>query len=166
MDRSVRRPNRLPHFDYSQAGYYFVTICAREKRHLFWASVGATCGRPPLSAIGQIVERELATLDHAYPMVHLDKYVIMQNHLHLIIRLSASKDGRPQVAPTLSRVIQQFKGAVTKAVGLPLWQKSFHDHIIRSEADYLRVWQYIDTNPLKWEQDKYYTPVVPLSLQI
>ena len=99
-------------------------------------------------------------------MVHLDKYVIMPNHLHLIIRLSASKDGRPQVAPTLSRVIQQFKGAVTKAVGLPLWQKSFHDHIIRSEADYLRVWQYIDTNPLKWEQDKYYTPVVPLSLQI
>ena len=166
MEGPARRPNRLPKFDYSQAGYYFVTICTREQRHTFWTSVGATCGRPPLSPIGQIVERELVALGHAYPTVYLDKYVIMPNHLHLIIRLEAPKDGRPQVAPTLSRVVQQFKGVVTKAAGFPIWQKSFHDHIIRNEPDYLRIWQYIDTNPLKWEQDRYYTPSVDHALQV
>ena len=91
-----------------------------------------------------------------YPLVHLDKYVIMPNHIHLILRVCAPEGGRPQVAPTLSRIIQQFKGAVTKSAGSPVWQRSFHDHIIRSEADYLRIWRYVDTNPLKWEEDHYY----------
>ena len=52
--------------------------------------------------------------------------------------------------------MKQFKGIVTKRAGFPLWQKSFHDHVIRNEADYLRVWDYIDTNPLKWREDCYY----------
>lgn len=154
----TRRPNRLPKFDYSRAGYYFVTACTRDKQAILWASVGATCGRPPLSPAGQVVERELQALHCAYPAVRLDKYVIMPNHIHLILQICVSENGRPQVAPTISRVMQQFKGAVSKALGQPIWQKSFHDHVIRNEADYLRIWQYIDTNPIRWEQDRYYTP--------
>jgi hypothetical protein len=65
-------------------------------------------------------------------------------------------DWRPEVAPTLSRVIKQFKGAVTKKAGFPVWQKSFYDHIIRNEQDYVEVWNYIDTNPARWGEDKYY----------
>ena len=50
-----------------------------------------------------------------------------------------------------------MKRAAAKRAGIPLWQKSFHDHVIRGEADYRRIWNYIDNNPLKWELDCYYT---------
>ena len=58
---------------------------------------------------------------------------------------------------TISRVIQQMKGYATKQIGHSIWQKSFHDHIIRNDRDYQRIWAYIDTNPAKWEQDCFYT---------
>ena len=157
MEGPCRKPNRLPKYDYSGAGYYFITVCTRGKQALFWSrSVGATCGRPPLSTIGRMVEEELFCLDATYPNIRLDKYVIMPNHIHLILQICMPESGRPQVAPTISRVMKQFKGIVTKRIGFPLWQKSFHDHVIRSEADYLRVWDYMDSNPLKWREDCYY----------
>ena len=57
--------------------------------------------------------------------------------------------------------MKQFKGVVTKRAGLSLWQKSFHDHVIRSEADYLRVWNYIDVNPARWAEDEYFREDTP-----
>ena len=60
------------------------------------------------------------------------------------------------VAPTISRIIQQFKGAVSKQIGFSMWQKLFYDHIIRNEQEYQKTWEYIDTNPLKWELDCYH----------
>ena len=157
MELSKRKPNWLPEYDYSRAGYYFITVCTKDKEPLLWLpSVGATCGRPPLSPLGLIVEEELLHLDSVYANIRLDKFVIMPNHIHLILMIGSDGCGRPQVAPTISRVMKQFKGAVTKRAGLPLWQKSFHDHVIRNESDYLRIWQYMDTNPLKWEEDRYH----------
>lgn len=157
MELSKRKPNRLPEYDYSRAGYYFITVCTKDKEPLLWLpSVGATCGRPPLSPLGLIVEEELLHLDSVYANIRLDKFVIMPNHIHLILMIGSDGCGRPQVAPTISRVMKQFKGAVTKRAGLPLWQKSFHDHVIRNESDYLRIWRYMDTNPLKWEEDRYH----------
>lgn len=58
----------------------------------------------------------------------------------------------------MSHIVQRFKGAVTKRVGVSLWQKGFYDHIIRDEPGYLRIWNYIDTNPAKWEENCYYVP--------
>lgn len=94
-----------------------------------------------------------------YPFLRVDKYVIMPNHVHLIVLICTDGDGRPQAAPTLGRVLNQFKGAVTKQNGSPVWQKGYHDHIIRNAEDYLRIWEYIDTNPAKWQEDCYYTEV-------
>ena len=157
MELPSRKPNRLPEYDYSRAGYYFITVCVKDKEPLLWLpSVGATCGRPPLSPLGLIAEEELLRLDAIYANVRLDKFVVMPNHIHLILIIESDGCGRPQVAPTLSRVMKQLKGIVTKRAGFPLWQKSFHDHVIRKGADYLRVWDYIDTNPLKWREDCYY----------
>ena len=85
----------------------------------------------------------------------IKKYVIMPNHIHLIIMISNVIDGRPEDAPTVSRIMQQFKGAVSKKVGFPVWQKSFFDHVIHSEQEYAEVWRYIDENPLKWQEDEY-----------
>ena len=102
-----------------------------------------------------------------YTSVKIDKYTIMPNHLHLIIVIDfQGEEGQsqpitdgiwPQTIPTIARVIQQFKGIITKKVGVSLWQGRYYDHIIRDEKEYQKIWEYIDTNPLKWELDKYFS---------
>ena len=80
----------------------------------------------------------------------------MPNHLHLLLRIMSDDSGRPMVAPTISTVVQQMKGVVTKQIGKNIWRRSFHDHIIRNEKDYLKIWEYIDSNPIKWLDDCFY----------
>ncbi len=155
-----RKEIRLKTYDYASPGAYFVTICTRKDAPPMWSetndectsSVGATCGRPretnSLSSIGRIVEREIQHLDTVYPHVRLDRYCIMSDHLHLIVRILPDSGGRPQVAPTLGRIVQQFKGRVTKSIGFLIWQKSFYERIIRNEKSYLEISQYIENNPL------------------
>lgn len=136
-----------------------MTICTRNKAHILWdTAVGATLGRPCLSETGCVVDDEINRISLVYPNVRIDKYIIMPNHIHLIIAIETgpSPDGRPRVAPTLSQIIQQTKGIISRRVGFPIWQRSFYDHIVRTEEDYLNIWNYIDTNPIKWEQDCYY----------
>ena len=64
------------------------------------------------------------------------------------------KEGRPKAAPTIAMVVNQMKGAVSKQIGFPVWQKGYYDHVIRNNADYREVWQYIEGNPGKWTEDK------------
>ena len=159
MNRMETRRNiRLKGYDYSQAGVYFVTVCTKDHRPTFWEEsvpVGATCGRPPLSETGKTVDEEIVHLSAVYPNVWAEKYVVMPNHIHLLICIDGSEDGRTQVAPTISRIIKQFKGVTSKRCGQSLWQKSFYDHIIRDENDFLTRWNYIDTNPARWQEDQY-----------
>ncbi|MCL2392672.1 MAG: transposase [Oscillospiraceae bacterium] len=156
----MRKRMRLESHDYSSAGYYFVTICTKDKGDILGTIVGANCVRPDLSKYGELVEKEISTLSATYDFVRVNKYVIMPNHIHMIIVLDdchGNSAGRTQFAPTISRVIKQFKGAITKQIGQSMWQRSFHDHIIRSNADYQRIWQYIDENPERWTEDCYYS---------
>lgn len=153
----IRKHNRLKNYNYNTNGAYFVTLCTKDKRKILWNSVGETCGRPleasPLSKIGLMVEDEINRIQKIHPTVVIDKYVIMPNHIHLIVLLQCNENGRPQVAPTISRIIQQFKGAIVKKAEHPLWQRSFHDHIIRNEQDYKEIWNYIENNPSTWNND-------------
>ena len=158
-----RKNNRLEFYDYSQNGAYFVTICAKDKQKIFWnnqqCSVGAVSGRPQdkLNHLGLIVKIGIEKIPLYYQNITVDKYVIMPNHVHLIIRIDNNNvKGRPMTAPTLSQIVNQFKGYCSKQIGHPVWQKSFHDHIIRNQADYNRIWEYVDTNAIKWESDCYY----------
>ncbi len=138
MDKPVRKQIRLDNYDYSGNGYYFITICAKNYAMMFWKplpDVGATLGRPlseyrrleqtlvgnfknAMTDIGVIIDKEINNIHNCYDnCVFIDRYVIMPNHIHLIIHLTGGpcgEGGRPKVAPTISRVIQQFKGAVTK----------------------------------------------------
>ena len=91
-----------------------------------------------------------------YPAISVDHSVVMPNHIHLLLQINTDTDGRPMVAPTISIIVQQLKGVITKQIGQSVWQKLFHDHVIRSEADYLKIWEYIDNNPIKWEEDCFY----------
>ena len=158
----TRRHPRLKGFDYSH-GWYFVTICTdKRKRILSRISVGRGDHTPPcveLSVTGCIVEKYIHGINAAYPNVAVDKYVIMPNHVHLIIAIEPAAGGgvRSPRPTNLLTVIRSFKTMVTRALGHAIWQTSYYDHVIRTEANYLRIWQYIDENPACWAEDEYYS---------
>lgn len=166
----VRKSNRLSEYDYSRNGAYFITFCVKEHKWIFWESrVGAIINRPPetvpLNDAGRILERAIQNIEVCYPGVTVEKYVIMPNHVHLLLLLQQydvlghPTNGRLIIAPTdISKIVQQLKSYVTKQLGRSVWQKSFHDHVVRNDADFRRIWTYIDENPLKWDSDCYYIP--------
>ena len=162
MELPKRKPNRLKDYDYSQAGAYFVTVCTKDRECILSEiTVGASIARPfeiVLSDNGKIVDKAINNISEIYPSVTVDNYIIMPNHIHLLIQIHNSDSGRPMVAPTVSTVVQQMKGYVTKQIGYSVWQKLFHDHIIRNEEDYLKIWDYIEHNACKWEDDCFYVP--------
>ena len=150
MDRKApqRKRLRLPEYDYAQPGYYFITICTRERKQEALCSiepaVGAIINRPPrisLTPLGRIVDETIRAIP---------------DHLHLILSFRRiGPDGRQIAAPTpLSKIIQQMKRTASKQAGVPLWQKGFYDHVIRNDVDLANVRQYIRNNPLKWIEDK------------
>ena len=108
-----RKRNRLENYDYSSCGAYFITVCTVERRNYFWKNVGAIIDRPQdveLSIYGQMVDQAIQKIPSAYPSLSLEGYVIMPNHVHLLVRVRADEYGRPLVAPTMSRVIKQLTG--------------------------------------------------------
>ena len=158
MEHSYRKSVRLPGYDYSQNGAYFITICTKDKQPILGAvSVGADAHIGPsvaLSSTGKTVEKFLRRIPG------LDKYVIMPNHIHMIIIIDHDKIGPMWAsAPTqdISQRVKSFKILVSKELGASVFQRSYYDHVIRDEADYQTKWNYIDTNPLRWTLDKYYT---------
>ena len=159
MEFPKRKQNRLTEYDYSQPNAYFITICTKNKEKLFWEDVGASIARPNnvlLSHYGKIVEESILKIPNIYPMISVDNYVVMPNHIHLLLQIHTDDSGRAMLAPTISKVVQQMKGYVTKQLGVSVWQKLFHDHVIRGETDYLEIWNYIAGNPSKWEEDCFY----------
>lgn len=154
MDLPKRKNIRLNDYNYSSNGAYFITICTKNKENLLWKNVGANCVRPleqlPLSKIGIVVENEIHKLNTIYENIKVDKYQIMPNHIHFIIFIYEDYNGRTKFAPTISRIIKQFKGSITKQIEFSIWQKSFYDRIIRNEKEYQEVWNYIHNNPLKY----------------
>ena len=169
MELKQRKPNRLKNYDYGQNGQYFVTICVDEKLPITKIlskvePVGnAVPGVPKksqnhavpgdakiiLSNYGIITEKIILRMKDFYDCIKIDKYVIMPNHIHLLITIDDS--GAPgTVHPTLSQFIGTMKRMINKEIGVKIWQKSFHDHIIRDDNDYMVRWKYIDDNPAKW----------------
>ena len=163
MELPMRKDARLKNYNYSSNGAYFLTLCVKDRHEILWddASVGAACGRPSsgliLSEIGKTIVAEINKIEEIYGTVKIDKYVIMPNHVHMIISLCGTmdEDGRPQAAPTISRIINKFKGSITKQIGYSIWQKLFYDHVIRNETEYQKICQYTEENPMKWAEDKY-----------
>ncbi|MDD6271152.1 MAG: transposase [Ruminococcus sp.] len=151
MNFKTRKPNRLKNYDYSQNGVYFITVCVKNRNPILsYIPVGANCVR--LSKIGKVVEEEINNISKIYANVTVENYVIMPNHIHLLVFIDRFS-GRTQFAPTISRIIKQFKGVITKRLGKSIWQKGFYDHIIRDEYDFQIRWQYIEDNPYRWCED-------------
>jgi len=162
MELSQRKPTRLKGYDYSTPGAYFVTVCTKDKKKLFQIeTVGnGLCAVPPPQ--NQIVHHWLRETENKFG-IKVDKYVVMPNHLHILFVISERHAGRSLQdamrwfkTMTTNAYIQKVKSGVLPPFDKKLWQKSYHDHVIRGEADYLEIWQYIDNNPAKWEEDCFY----------
>ena len=116
---------------------------------------------PPvhLSQYGHIVEEYLISIPAAYKNVYIDRYVIMPNHIHLILRIDSWENGAPGSSrPTqlVPRIISALKRFSNQRAGFDMWQTSYYDRVIRTEAEYLRICEYIENNPAKWREDCYY----------
>ena len=153
-----RKKNRLPEYDYSSVGAYFITICVKERKNLL-GEIKTTVdshhihteqeiAQVELSDIGNIVEKYIKRISG------LDKYVIMPNHIHMVIIISGEEnEGKTY---SISQHVLTLKTLIAKEVGSSLFQRSFHDHIIRNEQEYERIWDYIDQNPQNWALDRFY----------
>jgi REP element-mobilizing transposase RayT len=102
-----------------------------------------------------IVEKHLQKLPEYYNNVIVDKYVVMPNHMHMILILNGEN------CPSVPQIIGQFKTGVTKEIrriypDTDVWQRSFHDHIIRNQKSYEKIWLYIEGNPQNWEKDCFF----------
>jgi len=154
-EMTKRKPNRILNHDYRQNGAYFVTFCVKDRHEILGEIVGATVpGRPniiKLSEIGKTVDDAIMYYNENLQGVVFDRYVIMPNHIHAIVVIRHETNG--EVRSPLQYIVRNLKSYVTKKTGFSLWQKSFHDHIIRDKSDYNRISEYIENNHANWEND-------------
>jgi len=166
-----RRSIRMKGYDYSRPGFYFVTVCVHGRECLFGRIVD---DQMFANEYGRIVQTEWINTAEMRRNVVLGEFVIMPNHFHGILRIVGNrnpvddrKKGDRQVAPTgpktksVGAIMAGFKSAVTKRIntirgtpGMTVWQRNYFEHIIRDDADYTQIAEYIATNPRKWEEDK------------
>ena len=165
MDLPKRKPNRLPGYDYSAPGVYFITICTQNRKPLLSEIVGGgvlDAPRVRLTKCGEIADAQIKAMQAFYENISLDRYVIMPNHVHLLLTvLPVGPSGTP--APTKARqnstvagFVSTFKRFCNRDCGQSLFQRSYHDHIVRGEADYQEIVRYIAENPARWQEDCFY----------
>lgn len=163
----VRKNIRLKYYDYSQNGYYFITICAKNKHNIFGKFVGA--GSKPacveLNEYGKIVNNTWFDLCNHNKNLELGNFIIMPNHIHgiLIIQRSGLE---PDPTKSISEIVRQFKTFSAKKInilrntkGQSVWQRNYYEHIVRNEHGFMEINEYIENNPQKWELDKYYNNI-------
>ncbi|MDX9750010.1 MAG: hypothetical protein RBT71_02895 [Flavobacteriales bacterium] len=193
--RFHRRSIRLPGYDYTRAGAYYVTVCTHQRAHAFGQ---VTDGVMRNSAMGDIVQRCWDAIPEHMPMVICDAFVVIPNHVHGIVVITEQADVPPPVGagnfpplrgveqdPTepppddpdaprkrpiaimvknsLGHIMQTFKAAVSRQFyrddlmprGTPVWQRGYYEHIIRDDAEWMRIADHIRDNPKNWEKDRF-----------
>ena len=167
----IRKNLRLNDYDYSQNGIYFITFCTHKRKKVLSNLVGAIHESPTikLSLIGQKCEEVIKQVDKIFN-VTIDNYVIMPNHVHLLIQIKDYDNVRAiHESPlqqnnrrsTISKIVGYVKMQISKSFhqinpDFCVWQRGFYDHVVRNEKDYEEIYEYISNNPLKWQLDKYY----------
>ena len=171
-----RKSFRLPNYDYTQEGAYFLTMITANRELLFGDVV---LGEISLSPIGNIVKDVWQSIPAHFPHASVDDFVIMPNHIHGIIKLvgarlvgarhavplqptnhNVEQFGKP-ISGSIPTIIRSFKSEVTHRVnilrqtpGAKLWQRNYYEHVIRNEKDFQALLEYIHLNPLNWRDDE------------
>ncbi len=163
----IRRPTRLAEYDYSSDGAYFLTVCAFHHKCIFSSIVGGGVLDAPLcelSSLGKVIEANLLTVIKRYHHLILDHYVIMPNHIHILLHTCGASRTPLPTSPPVNRkanavipaLIGTWKRFSQKEAGCLLFQRSYYDHVIRNEHDFFVHWDYIEHNPARWLEDELY----------
>ncbi|MCK4635355.1 MAG: transposase [Candidatus Moranbacteria bacterium] len=168
----IRKRNRLENYDYSQNGYYFVTICTKDKKYFFGEIKD---GEMVLNDYGKIAKKCWLDLPNHYVNCQLDEFIFMPNHMHGIVIIDndiVESDNfvvgnglkpfptKGKKLHGLSEIMRGFKTFSsrrineTNPVNKFQWQKSFYDHVVRNDESLCKIREYIMINPEKWEFDK------------
>lgn len=172
VGRVSRKTLRMKYYDYSSNGLYFITVCTYGKQNYFGEIINGTMH---LSVCGKIAEEEIynANLKRKGQFIEITKFVIMPNHIHMVINIFKpdifheykQEDFSKPVAQAVSAVMRSYKAAVTKriheisdGINIPyrIWQARYYDNVIRNEEAYHKISDYIETNPMRWEEDRFY----------
>ena len=172
-----RKPLRLSKHDYSKNGVYFVTICVIDRHcilgkiHVGDDALGVPLSEQrhtvELSSIGKIVDEQLNDFSHFYDHIKIDRYIIMPNHIHMILVVSIDGTSRAPSPTTdnenqalTDKFVPQFvstlKRFIHKKCGFTIFQRSYNDRIVRNYEEYNRICKYIHENPRNWKHDKYH----------
>ena len=163
-----RKNLRLQNFDYSTPSAYFITVCTHDRKNTLSYIVGAIHESPEtkLSQYGKIVDGVINNIPEHFKVI-VERYVIMPNHIHLIIRITADEElrairesplrGRSIVSKVVGYIKMNSSKEIHNRYGeTKVWQRGFYDHIIRNQHDYEEISNYIYLNPTKWQADKLY----------
>ena len=149
-------------FDYGKNGVYFITVCVEKRRNILSKIVGEGSPLPQLSDYGAVVDGVIKSVPKVYPFVKIDNYVIMPNHIHLLLSF-LKDDGRGDPSPTVADVLGWFKYNATKQIneisgtnGNRVFQRSFYDHVVRNMDESCALSKYISDNPKRWYFDELY----------
>ena len=177
-----RKSTRLPNYDYSKEGLYFITLCIENEINLFGDIYN---GELKLNVFGKIAEEEWLNTIQKRDNIQLHQFIIMPNHFHAIVEIMTSKNlidsdtfiQFKSPSNSIGAIVRGYKGATTRRIkevisnneskdncsfnpGIyfenSIWQRNFHDHIIRNQKSYIKIAEYIENNPYTWKDDKYY----------
>jgi len=159
-----RKTPRLQGFDYNSVGVYFITICTKDRQCILSRIVGTgvlDCPQVKLTKYGEIAKKYIQQLNDFYDHISVESYVIMPNHIHILLFVKENGQSRTPV-PTransaFSQFISTFKRFCNKEYGENIWQARAYDHIIRNREDYEEHLRYIYENPIRWKFDELYT---------
>lgn len=169
-----RKLNRIKDYDYSQNGYYYITICTHNREEIL-GNIKSNSNKLQysfndivvnLTNIGKLVEQEILNTNIIRNNIKINNYIIMPNHVHMIIEINNPK-GTLQRAPTVHKfgdsisnsipiIVGHIKGAVTKNINKEhisnhnIWQRNYYEHIIRTDVEYLEICKYMVENPLRY----------------
>ena len=164
MQSYNRKRTRLKNFNYNTPGYYFITVCTKNKEKILGNIVGTGVLDGPKTIMleyGDIAKKHIENIKDFYSHMTIEKYIIMPNHIHFLIQIHTAEANGPSRTPVptnsyIAQLISTFKRFCNNEIGKNIWQYRSYDHIIRDEKDYLKIWNYIDTNPHKWNEDCFY----------
>jgi len=179
-EKHHRRSIRLKHYDYSQPGCYFLTMCTRNGECIFGE---ISENGMKLNAFGEIVQLYWNKIPQRYPKTESVAFVVMPNHVHGIVCIPDARDNivravhdakRRSQSPLpksplpktrrnmlIPKLVGWFKmntakliNQIRKTRGISVWQRNYWEHVIRNEKSMNRIYEYIQTNPFRWHLDR------------
>ena len=162
-----RRSIRIKDFDYTQPGSYFITICTCHKNLIFGE---INQGEVVLSKLGEIARKEIERLPHRFSSIAMDGFVVMPNHIHILITISADAIARIHssneafelpVSGSIPTIVRSYKAAVTQRILAlrdspvsEVWHRNYYERVVRNEKEREKIFLYIIANPAQWNSDE------------